>query len=119
MDLVELNTGAEADHFNKLCAKHPNLSTSTVHIGGSDHGVEKNKWYWMSSGKEIDYNMIYAPTEPNNIGGRQNCLAVYTVPQSYQFADYDCDESKSIFACQRVTSVCNNKWIDPDCTPML
>lgn len=116
MDLVELDTAAEADYFNKLCAEHKNLFTSTVHIGGSDHGVDKNKWYWMSSGKEINYNMKYAPTEPNNVDGRQYCLALYIHPQSFEFADYDCDESKSIFACQRVTSICNHKWIDPDCT---
>lgn len=119
MNLVELDTAAEADHFNKLCAQDKDLSTSTVHIGGADHGVDKNKWYWMSSGKDVNYIMDYAPTEPNNINGRQNCLAVYTHPESYQFADYDCDESKSIFACQRVTGICNHKWIDPDCTPRL
>lgn len=119
MDLVELDTAVEADHFNKLCAEHNYLFTSTVHIGGSDHGVGKNKWYWMSSGNEINYNMKYAQTEPNNVRGLQHCLAVYTHPESFAFADYDCDESESIFACQRVTRICNNKWIDTDCTLML
>ena len=120
MDLVTLETAAESDNFFNLCEKGTNNFYPYLFIGGTNIGVDKDSWYWMKTGVEIKYNLRFSEGEPFNAGGRENCLAIYNNVDKKTFGlnDLECyGDIAASFACEKVTNVCSNKWIDLDCTP--
>ena len=119
MDLVELPTEAEADYFLRLCSqKKSDLNSNFFHIGASYAGLGENEYYWMTTGKRINYALQWGPNQPDNRNEIENCLSIQKQTGSYKINDMNMDTStdKWEFICQRITNSCSNSFIDPDCT---
>lgn len=89
MSLVTLPTENEANIFLQHCANSNYLFNHFTHIGGSYIGSSMNNWYWIDDGVPVSYHLRMLPGEPNNAGGRQNCLAVQKYPGSFVFNDIE------------------------------
>ena len=86
MELVSLPTKDLADKFTQLCFENSGFFETYTHIGGTYIGAGLNKWYWLSTGKPVNYNLNWAIGEPNNYGGKQKCLAVYEQNGPFKFS---------------------------------
>ena len=104
MDLVELQTQAEANYFLQLCPTILNLKHDYYHIGGSYIGVGMNEFYWMTTGQRVGYPILYAEGEPNNYKNNEVFFTIHKEPQTFKFNDisnfYMCP-----FICQRTTKL--------------
>ena len=88
MDLVELPTKAEHDHFLAMCQEQAHQFVGTSYsVGASYVGAGLNDFYWMTTGERVDYSLKWAPTEPNNINGNDKYLNVRKYPGKFLFND--------------------------------
>ena len=87
MELVSLPTEEEADVFSELCANNAFHFEEYTHIGGSYIGNGLNNFYWISDGKPVTYQLKWAPGEPNNAGGKEDCLSIHKQPGAFKFND--------------------------------
>jgi hypothetical protein len=67
-------------------------------IGGSDAESE-GTWYWIETGKNIDYNLAWLPNEPNDMQGTQNCITLTKARYGTGFWDRACHKEEH-FLCQ-------------------
>lgn len=110
METLSLETESEALSFLDLC--HRNKDVFDVHtlIGGiTTEEKSLDKWYWLSSGRRIDYSIPFGPGEPNFAGKVEFCLGVtkYTT-NDFKFNDVDCSgTSQRKFICQRNVKTVN------------
>lgn len=111
MELLTLETKAEADWFAKLLINsyQNNIDSGWLYIGGMrmfpDAALSKENWYWLSSGKKIDYDLIWYQTEPNNWTGTQWCLCLRKENQTVFYADIECYGRDESFLCQSSATV--------------
>ena len=77
MELVSLPTKDLADKFTQLCFENSPFFDIFTHIGGTYIGAGLNNFYWLSTGKPVSYDLNWKAGEPNNNGGKQNCLALH------------------------------------------
>lgn len=67
MDILSLETAAEADNFLRLCQYNYNIMDPFTYIGGYSSLVKNpNSWYWVNSGKKIDYSLKWGAGQPND-----------------------------------------------------
>ena len=64
-------------------------------IGASDIDAEGN-WVWKSDGDSLTYT-DWAPEQPNNENGNQNCGAIQG---NGKWGDFDCTNHTREFICQ-------------------
>lgn len=64
MELLILETEEEENFMVNLLEKNSNFLDTFTHIGGTILG--SNNWYWASTGQPINYQIRWAPREPNN-----------------------------------------------------
>ena len=108
MDLVELPFAAEAQNFLTLCAQQQiHLKDGCFHVGASYLGAAPYDFYWMTTGKRINYGLRYAPGEPNNVNGVEKFLSLSKKPQGFLFNDIDYNYTKWNFFCQHITNSTN------------
>lgn len=102
MDLLTLETSAEADHFLGLCQENAHHFDSLTHVGGMAlEGKSLNTWYWLNSGKEIVYPLKFAPGQPDNFNDTEYCLSIMKSENGFLFNDVNCnDVDKLKFICQ-------------------
>ena len=82
--LVTLTTEAESTALQGLIAA---VTDQAMMVSASD-GVEEGRWVWLD-GSELDY-APWAPGEPNNYGGPENC-AMLNYEAANGWHDYPCD----------------------------
>lgn len=113
MDLVELPTAAESDLFLTLCTEQQiPLKELDFHVGGSYHGVGLNEFYWMTTGKRVNYTLKWGSGEPNS-PNKETCLAITKNKGIFLFNDIDCILSPCNFICQRNTIKKSESVVDP------
>lgn len=107
MDFLTLETEAEANIFFELCRDHAGLFGDYAHIGGiTTQGGSRDQWYWVNSGKKVNYSLKWADSEPDNgYGGTELCLSIVRKPgDTFYFNDIRCSESITQFVCQQNTT---------------
>ena len=102
MEFASLETKAEADHFLGLCDKNIALFTDDyTHIGAITM-VGKTDWYWVNSGKKVDYPIKWMVGQPDFYAANEFCLTVRKTPGDFSFNDLNCYGAfESKFICQK------------------
>lgn len=103
MEIVSLETLNEANSFFTLCDKNIGLFEEFTHVGGfTSVGKSLDKWYWVNSGRRIDFPLKFAPNQPDFAGNAEFCMSVVKRPGGFVFSDVYCTtyyENK--FICQK------------------
>ncbi|KAL3841963.1 hypothetical protein ACJMK2_020039 [Sinanodonta woodiana] len=75
--LVEVND-ADEGHFLEQQVKLFNLPKDGAWLGATDNVLKRN-WVWAHSNTLLSSRPYthWAPGEPNNLGGNENCLILY------------------------------------------
>ena len=87
MELASLPTEELAEKFTRLCNKNAHFFDQYTHIGGTYIGAGLNRWYWLSTGKPVNYQIPMLPGQPDNHRGTQNCLALDKQYGNFLFND--------------------------------
>lgn len=109
MQLVSFANLAEVDRFLALYQPiHPTLNSSTIFVDGIiGDTVSRDSWYSFETGTKIDFDLRWGRYQPDNRGGRENCLAIEYLHSVLGFHDYDCDSSATYnFVCQDIVCLC-------------
>lgn len=103
MESLSLETLDEMNNFFALCDKNVNFFEDYTHIGGyTNVGRSTDKWYWLNSGKRIDYKMKFTPGQPDFAGNLEFCLGIHKKPNDFAFFDLYCSVYHEFkFICQR------------------
>ncbi|XP_065170343.1 C-type lectin 37Da-like [Atheta coriaria] len=80
------------DVINKTGVTNEWLWTS-----GTDQGEEGN-FFWMSTGKPITFSKWSHP-QPDNAGGRENCINLWNTDGVFTWNDWGCD-NKLYYICE-------------------
>ena len=110
MDVLFLETEAEADYFLNQCRlNHFHFEDCTL-IGGMTlvpKAVEH--WYWVTNGEQIDYQIKFAVGEPNHYDNKEFCLGLtkYSATQFFLFNDIFCNNYNEIFKflCYKIAPI--------------
>ncbi|KAG5683708.1 hypothetical protein PVAND_012973 [Polypedilum vanderplanki] len=80
------------------------LFTHYTLIGGQTHQLmSKQNWFWIYSGKQIAYKMIWENDKPNGDEGNGYCLSFGPTMNSLKFNDLSCNSSHHYtFICMKV-----------------
>ena len=114
MDLVELPTEAEADFFLASCEQH--VSPNNYYLVGASYvGVDLNEFYWMTTGKIIDYKLKYLPGEPDNYKNIERFLSIKKGSDGCKFNDISLKDEHH-FICQSITTVNHKSSVAPNVT---
>lgn len=110
MDVVTLETADEAEKFLDVCKKNHQLLGPLAHVGAiSMEGKSVDKWYWVKSGKQIEYPIKFLPNEPNFYNNSEFCLAVAKDSKNdFFFSDVNCkaelqNPHEFKFICERTS----------------
>lgn len=77
LEIATLETLDEMQTVSKICKKISFHLTEYVHVGGMTlTGNSTFNWYWVITGKRIEYEMQWSDGEPNFYSRRQFCLAL-------------------------------------------
>lgn len=107
MELASFETKEESDWFSDIfVASRQDVDPSWCYIGGirifKDDEPSKENWYWLNSGRKINYDFDWSPSEPNNINGTQWCLCLTkSQRKSTAYADIQCFNRDESFICQK------------------
>lgn len=104
MDLCQFDTAYEYSNFVKSAMKDFHYFEKWTHIGGVSKIIGKHReWYWVGKNSKIAYLLTFAPGQPNNYLGRQNCLGISKEEKTFEFQDIDCHgRFEEKFICQRI-----------------
>lgn len=107
LDVNSLETKEESLNLLRLLKVQ---SSKDFYIGGMAlKPKSKNDWYWISSGKKIDYDLAWAKDQPAGWSqpgwGNERCLSINTDikgdKESLRFNDVFCDNYQSQkFVCE-------------------
>lgn len=106
MEFLSLENSQEQGFFMNLCNGKRELFDRFTLIGGIAR-VPKSKtdWYWVNSGNKDNYELMFAPGEPNNLGGNMGgnemCLILDRQPETFMLNDGHCyGDFNRKFVCQ-------------------
>lgn len=100
-DLVRIDSKAEEDHFFSLINKDSKVAENGwAHVGGIKVG---DGWAWREDFTQIYPGMKWYPGDPNNYGGRENCLGIGK-QTDVGYVDISCSETEASFFCQKTDS---------------
>lgn len=101
LEIATLETLDEMQTVSKICKKLSFHLTEYVHVGGMTlTGNSTFNWYWVITGKRIEYEMQWSDGEPNFYSRRQFCLALGG--KNYLFDDIHCNSGiQRKFLCQK------------------
>ena len=84
-----------------------NATYEHAYLAGTDEG-SPGQWYWATTGKLIEYQLMWKAGAPDNLGGNEHCLDLY----SGAFNDAPCTEGyKFAFICEKVNKIKKNSAI--------
>ena len=108
MDVLELETLDESNKFRAMCKENYQWFDEHTHIGAITlTGRSLDQWYWVSSGRQIDYLMHFIPGQPDNSMGNELCLALWRdSSNNFLFNDIFCqkqpyDDRDFKFVCEK------------------
>jgi len=101
MEILSFESLRESDHFMELCpASHTQFSYMN-HIGAiTIKPGTKTSWYWVQSGKRIDFTLKFLIGNPDNTNEREHCLGIINNRGECSYNDVDCNWSECKFLCQ-------------------
>lgn len=104
MDLAQFDTAYEFSNFVKQAMRSYQHFDRWTHIGGIAKFTEKDRhWFWVGKNARISYPLQFAPSQPNNYLGRQNCLGISKEETTFEFQDIDCHgRFEEKFICQKI-----------------
>lgn len=74
--------------------------TQTYWLAGTDVDKEKN-WQWKTRyGSETMKVFDWAPGEPNNVHGNEDCLMLFAEPEKLRMNDSPC-EMPNLYICEK------------------
>lgn len=100
MEALSLETKTEAENFFDLLTKNHQQLEELTHIGGVTSVLRaSDKWYWVNSGKKVNYTMKFHPGHPDGAG---YCLSAQKRGSEFYFKDLPCHSNYELkFICQR------------------
>jgi len=102
MEILSFQSSDEADHVMKLL-KSKLLPQEVVgyFIGAvTIKPGTRTSWYWVQSGKRVDFAMKFMAGDPNNGGDDEKCLSLVHVNGNCSFNDSSCTLGGAYFLCQ-------------------
>ncbi|XP_076319115.1 P-selectin-like isoform X1 [Tachypleus tridentatus] len=100
------STGNVIHNFlsSELERKKDNLKSNLVWLGAQrEHGIVSQKWHWVNNRTIV--NFLWAPDQPNNYNGQQNCV-VLDGGRKWLWNDVTCDLDYLPWICQYSPSNC-------------
>lgn len=99
MEPLRLETKDEETYFFNLIQNNSTIVRGQYYIGGLQYG---DQWKWRTDFSDIYTGMKWAPNEPNNAYGGENCLSIQlgTVVNT-GFNDMICNGNQQRFFCQK------------------
>lgn len=91
MEFLSLESLKESDNLLQFCAKNPALFDQWTHIGGlTTVPKSQTEWYWVETGKKVDFGLKFGAGQPDNAGGNEFCLSLGKLPGNFIFNDINC-----------------------------
>jgi hypothetical protein len=108
MTLLTIDSQEEQGIIMEALGPTKNL-TRNYFVGATDEGGKDNDYFWIDSGKPVNFQLSFHPGEPNNffsgssIFNKEDCLALgpNLSTKKYGFSDVSCNDPRN-FICQRV-----------------
>lgn len=102
MELISLDSEAEANYFLNLFSQTPGLFDKWTHIGAvTSLSKSKSEWYWAENAKKANFTLKFLSGQPDNYGGEEQCLAITLSNGVYGFNDLKCYQANiNRFLCQ-------------------
>ena len=107
MDILSVETEAEADHFLNLCTKSSKSFEELTYVGATTLAAgTTDQWYWVNSETHIEYPLKFALGQPDNNNTNENCLGIgMTEESTFAFFDVDCNGIAEFkFACHKLST---------------
>lgn len=116
MEFLSLDSGQEAEKFLKLCESNKNLFDKWTHIGGiTKVALSTTEWFWVETGKKVNFQLSFMPGEPNDGGGtgvNEMCLSfTFNDDGKLLFNDIKCYE----YGIHSYKFVCQTKVDEQNC----
>jgi hypothetical protein len=91
LEFVSVDSIKESNHFLGLCEQNIGLFDLWTHIGGlTTVGGSRTEWYWVESGKKLNFNLKFGAGQPDNAGGDEMCLSLGRAPGNFFYNDIPC-----------------------------
>jgi hypothetical protein len=112
MDLVALESDHEAKYFTKACENNLRHFEDATLLGGvSVRESESERWYWISSNKNINYNIKWS-NKLSDFGASPKCLTFVREPEGFAYSKTNCySDNVHQFACQKLIVKLDN-WTE-------
>ena len=95
---MRIDSKAEEIHFVGLINSDSKVvKNGWAHLGGIKVG---DGWAWREDFTQIYIGMKWYPGDPNNYGGRENCLGIGK-QTDIGYVDISCSETEASFFCQK------------------
>lgn len=102
MEFLSLETLQEQNSFFKLCENKADLFEDWTFIGGyTIEGKSLDKWYWVNSGKRIDYSLTFGHGMPDFGWNQEFCLCLGKQTKTFFMNDALCQGFEKKFICQK------------------
>lgn len=104
MQLVSLDSDAEALHFLSLFVDNSPLFDQFTHLGGvASIPKTSTEWFWVENTKKVNFTLVFGNGLPDNYGGNEVCLTLGYTSNTFYFNDLKCYESYIFkFVCQSI-----------------
>lgn len=102
LEFVSLGNAEEAAAFLKYAEENHELLDHYVLLGGYTAVAKSTEdYYWVNSGKHLNYPIRFPPGEPNFLGEKEFCLSLMkNGTNQFNFNDLDCFDNAYKFICQ-------------------
>lgn len=108
MTLVTLDSADEGTAFIEMVKARSAIFAPGLHIGAvTPILLSKTEYFWITSGKKVDFTLNWAPGHPDNSGSRENCLLLVATSSSAFFYDNECTRISPSY-----DFICQNKVYD-------
>lgn len=115
MEFVTLETEAELKEFLDICKRNAGLFEDWTHVGALTlEGKSIDKWYWVTSGRRVDYKIPFSNGQPDFSDGVELCLSLgKKSTNDFFFNDIYCtagpkDFRDFKFVCERTMESCKS-----------
>lgn len=101
---MSLDSPAEADIFFTAFTQKAALFDDATYLGAvTNIALSKTNWYWVSTGKKLNFELPWGPVDPNNLGNNEKCLALQKPLSMIDIICYELYYKR--FICQSVKFV--------------
>jgi hypothetical protein len=91
LEFVSVDSLDESDHLRELCKENIGLFDSWTHIGGlTTVKRSKTEWYWVESGKKLNFVLEFLPGQPDCSSNIEMCLSLGKSGGKFLYNDFPC-----------------------------